>query len=107
MRLPALTRPRSLMAAPVWRRASAARLEIWLPREWPSEGAEPRWRRVASGERTREGRGLEGVAPAQDVVIWTPAAETLLLRADLPTRSAAKIAQALPYALEEQLIEPP
>jgi general secretion pathway protein L len=95
------------MGAPVWRRAGAARLEVWLPRDWPGEGAEPRWRRVAPGERTREGRGLEGVAPAQDVAIWTPAAETLLLRAHLPTRSAAKIAQALPYALEEQLIEPP
>lgn len=93
------------MAAPGWRRA--ARLELWLPRDWPREDAEPRWRRVASGERSREGRGLEGLAPAQEVAVWTPAAETLLLRAQLPTRSAAKIAQALPYALEEQLIEPP
>jgi general secretion pathway protein L len=40
-------------------------------------------------------------------MVWTPAADTLLLRAQLPTRSAAKIAQALPYALEEQLVEPP
>lgn len=95
------------MAAPAWRRRGSARLEIWLPRDWPGEGAEPRWRRVAPGERTREGRGLEGLVPAQDVMVWTPAAETVLLRAHLPTRSAAKIAQALPYALEEQLIEPP
>ena len=107
MRIPALPRPRLLTAAPVWRRQGAARLELWLPRDWPREGAEPRWRRVAPGERTREGRGLEGLPPAQELVVWTPAADTLLLRAQLPTRSAAKISQALPYALEEQLIEPP
>jgi general secretion pathway protein L len=107
MRIPALSRPRSLAAAPVWRRSGAARLELWLPGDWPREGAEPRWRRVAPGERTREGRGLAGLDPVQDVMVWTPAAETLLLRAQLPTRSAAKITQALPYALEEQLIEPP
>ena len=95
------------MAAPAWRRRGSARLEIWLPRDWPGGGAEPRWRRLAPGERTREGRGLEGLVPAQDVMVWTPAAETVLLRAHLPTRSAAKVAQALPYALEEQLIEPP
>lgn len=107
MRIPALLRPRSLAAAPVWRSSAAARLEIWLPRDWPREGAEPRWRRVAPGERTREGRGVAGLVPVHDVLVWTPAAETLLLRAQLPTRSAAKIAQALPFALEEQLIEPP
>jgi len=107
MRIPALPRPRFLTAAPVWRRPGAARLELWLPRDWPREGADPRWRRVAPGERTREGRGLEGLPPAQELMVWTPAADTLLLRAQLPTRSAAKIAQALPYALEEQLVEPP
>jgi general secretion pathway protein L len=112
MRLPTLRS--SLLAASAWRRAGAARLEIWLPRGWPAldakEGAQPRWRRSAPGERVREGRGLEGLdghAMADDVVVWTPAAESLLLRAQLPTRSAAKIAQALPFTLEDHLIEPP
>lgn len=111
MRLPTLRS--SLFAASAWRRAGAARLEIWLPGGWPAlvkEGAQPRWRRSAPGERAREGRGLEGLdghAMANDVVVWTPAAESLLLRAQLPTRSAVKIAQALPFTLEDHLIEPP
>ncbi|TMG74642.1 MAG: hypothetical protein E6H75_04325 [Betaproteobacteria bacterium] len=107
-----LTIPNSgnwLGAAANWRRAGGDRLELWLPRDWPREGAELRWRRIASGGASRQGSqvGLEGLAPAEEIVVWTPAAETLLLHAKLPTRSAAKIVQALPYALEEQLIEPP
>jgi len=92
-----------------WRRKGGDRLELWLPRNWPAEDSELRWRRVAPAGAVREGsqRGLEGLAPAEDIIVWTPAAETLLLRARLPTRSSAKIVQALPYALEEQLIEPP
>ena len=85
------------------------RLDLWLPPGWPRSEAELRWRRTLSGGGVRQGsqRGLAGLAPAGDVVVWTPAAESLLLRARLPTRSAAKIVQALPYALEEQLTEPP
>ncbi len=112
MKLPTLRSP--LLALLAWRPAGAARLEIWLSGGWPAlevkQGASPRWRRGAPGERVREGsglEGLEGLAPADEVVVWTPAAESLLLRTQLPTRSAAKIAQALPFALEDQLIEPP
>jgi general secretion pathway protein L len=52
-------------------------------------------------------RGLEGLASAEEIVVWTPAVETLLLRTRLPTRSTTKIAQALPFALEDQLIDAP
>src|SRR5882762_3592627 len=92
-----------------WRGKGGERLELWLPRNWPAEDSELRWRRVAPGGAVRQGaqRGLEGLAPAEEIIVWTPAAETLLLRARLPTRSAAKIVQALPFALEEQLIDPP
>jgi len=92
-----------------WRRTESGRLELWLPRDWPREEAELRWRRVEPAGNVRQGsqRGLEGLAPAGEVIVWTPAAETLLLRARLPTRSASKIIQALPYALEDQLIEAP
>jgi general secretion pathway protein L len=92
-----------------WRGKGGERLELWLPRNWPAEDSELRWRRVAAGGAVGQGaqRGLEGLAPAEQVVVWTPAAETLFLRARLPTRSTAKIVQALPFALEEQLIEPP
>src|SRR5437879_4491732 len=92
-----------------WRRKGGDRLELWLPRNWPAEDSELRWRRLAAGGAVEQGaqRGLEGLAPAEEIIVWTPAAETLFLRARLPTRSAAKIIQALPFALEEQLIDPP
>src|SRR6266516_59913 len=92
-----------------WRRKGGDRLELWLPRNWPAEDSELRWRRVAAGGAVRQGtqRGLEGLAPAEEIIVWTPATETLFLRARLPTRSAAKIVQALPFALEEQLIDRP
>ena len=109
MNLTSLSKGAWLDFSAAWRRRGGDRLELWLPRNWPAEDSELRWRRVAPGGAVREGsqRGLEGLAPAEDIIVWTPAAETLLLRARLPTRSSAKIAQALPYALEEQLIEPP
>jgi len=109
MNLTSLSKGAWLDFSAAWRRRGGDCLELWLPRNWPAEDSELRWRRVAAGGAVREGsqRGLEGLAPAEDIIVWTPAAETLLLRARLPTRSSAKIVQALPYALEEQLIEPP
>jgi len=100
---------RWLDAAAAWRPKGGDRLELWLPCDWPGEDAELRWRRTESGGAVRHGsqRGLEGLASADEIVVWTPAVETLLLRARLPTRSAAKIAQALPFALEDQLIDAP
>ena len=109
MNLTSLSKGAWLDLSAAWRRKGGDRLELWLPPNWPAEDSELRWSRVAPGGAVRQGsqRGLEGLAPAEDIIVWTPAAETLLLRARLPTRSSAKIAQALPYALEEQLIEPP
>ena len=109
MNLTTLSKGAWLDFSAAWRRKGGDRLELWLPRNWPAEDSELRWRRVAAGGSVRQGaqRGLEGLAPAEEIVVWTPAAETLLLRARLPTRSIAKIVQALPFALEEQLIEPP
>lgn len=100
---------RWLDLAGAWRAKGGDRLELWLPRDWPGADVELRWRRTEAGGAVRQGaqRGLEGLASADEVIVWTPAAETLLLRARLPTRSAAKIAQALPFALEEQLVDSP
>jgi len=39
--------------------------------------------------------------------IWTPAGDTVLTSAVLPTRSQRKIAQALPFALEDRLLGDP
>jgi general secretion pathway protein L len=109
MKAPSLSSLRWLDIAEAWRPGGGDRLELWLPRDWPEQDAELRWRRTEAGGAVRQGsqRGLEGLASAEDIVVWTPAAETLLLRARLPTRSAAKIAQALPFALEDQLIDAP
>src|SRR5262245_9067749 len=109
MKAPSFARPRWLDAAAALRPRAVDRLELWLPREWPATDVELRWRRTAPGGSVRQGsqRGLEGLAPADEIVVWTPAAETLLVRARLPTRSAAKIAQALPFALEDQLVDAP
>src|SRR5258706_15364847 len=109
MNLTSLSKGAWLDLSAAWRRKGGDRLELWLPPNWPAEDSELRWSRVAPGGAVRQGsqRGLEGLAPAEDIMVGTPAAETLLLRARMPTRSSAKIAQALPYALEEQLIEPP
>src|SRR5712671_5913314 len=84
-------------------------MKLTVPNSGNWLAAAASWRRAVSTGAVRQGsqRGLEGLAPAEEIIVWTPAAETLLLRASLPTRSAAKIVQALPYALEEQLIEPP
>jgi len=97
------------LVSSAWRSKGSERLELWLPHDWPREDGELRWRRVAASGAVRQGnqRGLEGLASAEEVIVWVPAAEALLLHARLPTRSEAKIVRALPYALEEQLIEPP
>jgi general secretion pathway protein L len=106
---PSLSSLRWLDVADALRPKGGDRLELWLPRNWPAEDTELRWRRTDAGGAVRHGsqRGLEGLAAADEILVWTPAAETLLLRARLPTRSAAKIAQALPFALEDQLIDAP
>jgi general secretion pathway protein L len=108
MKAPSFASLRWLDAAAALRPRGTSRLELWLPRDWPVADAELRWRRTQSGA-VKQGsqRGLEGLASADEVVVWTPAAETLLLRTRLPTRSAAKIAQALPFALEDQLVDAP
>ncbi len=40
-------------------------------------------------------------------IIWSPPSETLLTNVSLPSRNRGKIQQALPFALEEQLIHEP
>src|SRR6266849_1171234 len=74
-----------------WRRKGGDRLELWLPRNWPVEDSELRWRRVEAGGAVRQGaqRGLEGLAPAEEIIVWTPAAETLFLRARWRSRGAS------------------
>src|SRR5258706_12700393 len=81
-----------------WRREGGDSLELWLPRNWPAEDSELRWRRVAAGGAVQKGapRGLQGLAPAEEGIVWTPAAENLFPAARLPTPPAAKIVPAPP-----------
>src|SRR5215472_10082510 len=79
---------RWLDAAAAWRPRGGSRLELWLPRDWPGVDADLRWRRTEAGGSVRQGsqRGLEGLASADEIVVWTPAAETVLLRALVASR---------------------
>ena len=87
----ASSRPLSAMRGPD--RVSGTTLALFLPRGWPEGDAQIDWH-VRSGASSH-------------VVVWTPPADTLLTQATLPTRSRSKIMQALPFALEDQLLGDP
>lgn len=85
---------------------------VYLPQGWPDRGGALQWYwRDASGERqfgqVATLTELPHEARAARLIVWTPGAETLLTTAHLPTRVRAKILQALPYALEDQLLGEP
>ena len=87
-------------------------LNIVLPPQWPASATPVywHWRRadgiVEQGHITNLGE-LPSAARGAPTQVWTPARETLLTRANIPTRSAKKIMQALPYVLEDMLLEDP
>jgi len=79
---------------------------------WPESHGNIHWRLrggagVAPHGQVAELNQIPGVGAMTRVHAWTPPSETLLTRVTLPTRSRAKIQQALPYALEDQLIGEP
>jgi len=45
------------------------------------------------------------LAPGRDITLLLPSSEVLRIYSDIPLRSSAKILQALPFALEEQLAQ--
>jgi general secretion pathway protein L len=107
-RLRARLRPRKTNAP----RGNTDRLDVVLPRNWPGADGAITYRWAARGGAVQSGRirdlgGLPKGATNSFTQVWTPAADTLLTRATLPTRSRRKIMQALPYALEEQLLGEP
>ncbi|MHB8455422.1 MAG: type II secretion system protein GspL [Acidiferrobacterales bacterium] len=106
------------MTAPVklrtlgFRAAERGILSLRLPAGWPEcELPVSWWWRGADGTLQHGQVGnlseLAVSARAGRIHVWTPAAETMLTQVTLPTRSRAKIAQALPYALEDQLLGEP
>ncbi len=86
-------------------------LEVFLPDGWPERQAEILWC-VRYGASVSHGRAadltdLPANLRSTQLLVWTPPADTLLTHTTLPTRSWSKIAQALPYALEDQLLGDP
>ncbi len=88
-------------------------VHLRLPRGWPEADPSAFWWGQAGAAESAAPQRVENLAQlpstvrAAPVHVWTPAAETLLARAKLPTRSRARILQALPYALEDQLLDEP
>lgn len=84
-----------------------------LPRGWPEADASVRWWGHAGSTGDDDAGHAENLAQlpsalrAAPVHVWTPAGDTLLTHVKLPTRSRARILQALPYALEDQLLDEP
>jgi len=84
-------------------------LQLRLPRGWPEIDPAVHWwgpPEIGTG-RAENLAQLPPVFRGASVHVWTPAADTLLTRAKLPTRSRARILQALPFALEDQLLDEP
>ena len=98
-----LARSRSA-AAPAPARAAGDRLDLLLPRGWPDSGSPVFWRWQRRGDTVQSGQvgdlhQLPEAARGVRTYVWTPAGDTVLISATLPTRSPRKIAQALPFAL--------
>ncbi|MCR4300174.1 MAG: type II secretion system protein GspL [Sulfuricaulis sp.] len=111
-------RSRKLTAATWWRGLQKTfsrqgdTLELLLPRGWPERRGAIHWRlREGAGAaphgQVTELNQIPGVSNMTRVLVWTPPSDSLLTRVTLPTRSRARIQQALPYALEDQLVGEP
>lgn len=87
-------------------------LELRLPPGWPESAGTLHWQWYLGGSVLERGEvqrlsELPAFTQGATVRLWTPAAETLLTETTLPTRSRARILQALPFALEDQLLGEP
>ncbi len=90
-----------------WLRApGAAPWDLFVAPDFPEDpivdwrGPDGQWGRGAL-------RDLPEAARRSPLRVWTPAVETLLTVAQWPGRGRGKLAQALPYLLEEQLLADP
>jgi general secretion pathway protein L len=106
-----LARAKSAVS-PVAPRATGDRLDLVLPRGWPESAGPVFWRWHSRGDKPQSGqdtdlRQLPEAARAARAYVWTPAGDTVLTIATLPTRSPRKIIQALPFVLEDRLLGDP
>jgi general secretion pathway protein L len=94
-----------------WQSATMT-LELLLPESWPVSNHSISWclRKhgsiVDQGE-TRNLSDLKDKSKDAFVLAWVPTRDVLLTRLSMPTRSKRRIEQALPYALEEILLNDP
>jgi general secretion pathway protein L len=109
-----LARAKSAVAAvpAAGRAAPQDRLDLVLPRGWPESGSPVFWRWQRRGDQPQSGLTndllqVPEAARRARAFVWTPAADTVLTTATLPTRSRRKITQALPFALEDRLLGDP
>lgn len=83
---------------------------IQVGSDWP-ETPELRWIQVADGGAVQDERGERPPASWQGrssaTQLWLPAARVLLGTVRLPTRSASKVRDILPFAVEDQLAVDP
>lgn len=100
---------------------SAQILELRLPPAWPPQNDAPAsdasqaaiaWclrqdNALLQQGQTQDLAQLAALAAGNRVLLWSPTAETLMTEVQLPTRKRSKILQALPYSLEEQLVDSP
>ncbi|WP_096460731.1 type II secretion system protein GspL [Sulfurifustis variabilis] len=97
------------------RLTQAARTQpVWLrlPRGWPESAGPMQWQACDADGAPHRGEALTlpdlpDFLRRARVQVWTPPSDTVLTRATLPTRSRARILQALPFALEDQLLADP
>jgi len=92
--------------------AARGRLDLVLPHGWPQSRNAVFWRWQSSGGTPQSGevtdlKELPAAVRNAPAYVWTPAADTILTTATLPTRARSKILQALPYALEDRLLGDP
>lgn len=70
----------------------------------------PSWAVVDAKDKLRQSayqdsaEGLAAIAAGKEIIVLVPAEDVLLLPTRLPKMSRARLKQALPYAIEEQLI---
>jgi len=98
-------------ASPARAHSAHERLDLVLARGWPESAGAVAWcwRRGGKQEsgQVSDLNQLPTTARGARAYVWTPAADTMLTSATLPTRSRRKIMQALPYTLEDRLLGDP
>lgn len=86
-------------------------LELFLPHGWPESSVPIHWTTRTASQVDHGTAADLAELPAgprwNTLLVWTPPADTVVTRIRLPTRNARKIAQALPFALEDHLLGDP